>query len=132
MPLFRYTAVAERGKKEEGTIDADSLHAAKLKLVRLQIPVIQIVPLTDKQRRVVLSKQEVLNLTREMGRLLEAGLPLFETLSALEEKYRKQKAHQLFIDLCDQVRSAPNLQKHLHLDLVSICCTLWDVSSCVM
>ncbi len=105
MPLFRYTAVAEKGKKEEGTIDADSLHAAKLKLVRLQIPVIRIVPLTDKQRSVALSKQEVLNLTREMGRLLEAGLPLFEALSALEEKYRKQKAHRLFIDLCDQVRS---------------------------
>lgn len=105
MPLFQYTAVLEKGKKEEGTIDADSLQAAKLKLVRLQIPVIQIVPLTDKQRSVALSKTEVLNLTREMGRLIEAGLPLFEALSALEEKYRKQKAHRLFIDLCDQVRS---------------------------
>lgn len=105
MPLFRYTAVLEKGKKEEGTIDADSLQAAKLKLVRRQIPVIQIVPLTEKQRSVALSKTDVLNLTREMGRLLDAGLPLFEALSALEEKYRKQKAHRLFIDLCDQVRS---------------------------
>jgi len=105
MPLFRYQALSGQGKKISGTIDADHLQEAKLKLLRRQIAAIGIEPLQEKQNHSRLSKIEILNLTREVARLLQAGLPLFETLSALEEKYRGQKVHRLVLDLCDKVRS---------------------------
>lgn len=105
MPLYQYEAVSERGKAITGSIDADNLLDAKQKLVRRQVAVLKVDLLSEKQIRTVLSKKELLSLTSEIARLLQAGLPLFETLSALEEKYRGQKNHRLLLDLCDKVRS---------------------------
>ncbi len=113
MALFRYLAVSERGKKIRGTIDADHIQEAKLKLVRRQIAAIKLEPLTEKQMRSKLSKTDVLNLTREIARLLQAGLPLFEALSALEEKYKGQGPHRILLDLCDQVRSGKSFSQGL-------------------
>lgn len=113
MPLYEYRAISETGKKFKATIDADSLYDAKLKLVRRQIAVTQIEELALKKLQFKLEKEALLNLTREMGRLLHAGLPLFETLSALEEKYRGQKTHPLLLDLCDHVKSGYSLSQSL-------------------
>ena len=101
MPLFEYEALSESGKKVSSTIDADHLDDAKLKLVKRQIVVLKIRSLNEKRQKITLSKVEVLNLTREIARLLQAGLPLYETLSALEEKYRGQKGHHLLLNLSD-------------------------------
>lgn len=116
MPLFEYIAVAENGKKVTAIIDADSLQDAKLKLIRRQIAAVKINSLSGKKLKDQLSKVEVLNLTRELARLLHAGLPLFEALSALEEKYIGQKAHRILLNLADMVRTgytfSQGLAKH--------------------
>lgn len=113
MPLYQYKAVSEQGKKFTATIDADSLQDAKLKLIRRQIAVLMIDVLNEAQVKERLSQNELLNLTREMGRLLHAGLPLFETLSALEEKYRGQKPHRILLSLSDRVRSGYSFSQAL-------------------
>jgi general secretion pathway protein F len=105
MGLFRYSALNEKGRKTVGTIDAESLLDAKQKLIRRQILVTDVAPPVKKTSRCALKKSEILMLTRELARLLEAGLPLFEGLSVLEEKYRTHKAHELLLDLCDQIRA---------------------------
>lgn len=105
MALFEYQAVSERGKKVRATIDADSLQDAKLKLIRRQIAVLEIHAVGDKEMKDRLNKSDVLNLTRELSRLLSAGLPLFEALSALEEKYLGQKQHRILLNLRDMVRT---------------------------
>lgn len=88
-----------------GAIDAESLQEAKLKLIRRQILVVEVALLEEKKKKVHLSRSELLSFTRELARLLEAGLPLYESLSSLEEKYRRAKMHELLLDLCDQIRS---------------------------
>ena len=113
MPIYEYKAVSEKGKKFKATIDADSLQDAKLKLIRRQIAVLEIETLSAKQMMMRLKKEDLLNLTREIARLLHAGLPLFETLSALEEKYRGQKSHRLLLDLCDHVKSGYSFSESL-------------------
>lgn len=105
MALFRYKALDERGKNVRGAIDAESLQEAKLKLVRRQILVVEVLPLEEKRKKGSLPRSELLSLTRELSRLLEAGLPLYESLTSLEEKYRKAKMHELLLDLSDQIRS---------------------------
>lgn len=116
MPLFEYKAVSGKGRKLTATIDADSLQDAKLKLIRRQISVIEIHSLSGKKMKERLKKSEVLNLTRELTRLLHAGLPLFEALSALEEKYLGQKPHRILLNLADMIRSgytfSQGLAKH--------------------
>ncbi|HSX11287.1 MAG TPA: type II secretion system F family protein [Chlamydiales bacterium] len=114
MPLFQYVAVSDRGKKFSATIDADNLQDAKIRLIKRQVAVLRIDPLREGQlQKNSLSKQELLNLTREIARLLHAGLPLFETLAALEEKYRGQKPHALLLNLCDLVRSGLSFSQAL-------------------
>ncbi len=106
MPLFQYEAIATTGKKVRATIDADNLHDAKLKLIKREVVALKIHPV-DRQvlQKSVLTRVELLNLTREIARLLQAGLPLYETLCALEEKYRGQaRPHRLLLDLADSVR----------------------------
>ena len=66
-------------------------------------------------------------LTRELSRLLEAGLPLYESLSVLEEKYRAQTAHELLLDLSDQIRAGQPFSKALE---GHPCC--FDVLYCSM
>lgn len=119
MPLYQYKAVSDRGKTFSATLDADSLQDAKLKLIRRQIVALHLALLPEKQIQDRLSKSDVLNLTREIARLLQAGLPLFEALSALEEKYREQKGHRLLLNLSDLIRSGTSfsqgLAKHPHI-----------------
>ncbi len=105
MALYRFDALDGQGKKTRGTIDAESLFDAKQKLLKRSVFITQIEALAQHKAKALLKKQEVLNFTRELSRLLKAGLPLYECLSAMEEKYRGQKAQRILLDLCEQVRS---------------------------
>ncbi len=116
MALFRYNALSEKGRNIRGTVDAESLQDATLKLIRRQILVVNVTSLGEKRDKGTLKLSEVLSLTRELARLLDAGLPLYECLSSLEEKYCSHKTHELLLDLCDQIRSgrpfSEALKKH--------------------
>ncbi len=111
MPIFDYKALDGRGKTIRGAIDAESLQDAKQKLARKQILAIHVALVKKAKMGCPLKRQDLQLLTREMARLLQAGLPLYETLAALEEKYRSHQAHSLLLDLCDQIRSGRQLSK---------------------
>jgi len=113
MPFYEYQAISGEGKKVAANIEAENLQDAKQKLIRLQVVAIKIAPLSEKELRKALGKKEVLSLTRELARLIQAGLPLFEALSALEEKYRGQRPHKILLDLCGQVKTGQPLSRAL-------------------
>lgn len=105
MAVFRYEALDEAGKKLSGAIDAESLVDAKQKLLKQATFLTRIEELSHRPSKSLLKKGEVLNFSRELFRLLKAGLPLYESLLAMEEKYRGQKAQRLLLDLCEQVKA---------------------------
>lgn len=86
-------------------IDAENLLEAKQKLVRQSIFLTSIRPCSTYTLKWRLSKAELLNFTRELTRLLKAGIPLYECLVAMEEKYRGVSVQKLLLDLCEQVRA---------------------------
>jgi len=104
MTLFRYYALSDEGKKITGVIDADSYIMAKNRLRKDQVMVTDLVALEEKRREIVLSSSLLLDFTRALSQLLRAGLPLYESLLTLEEKYRRHKVHPLFLDLCDRLK----------------------------
>jgi general secretion pathway protein F len=112
MPLFRYSAVNAAGKYIKGVIDADSLHVAKERLRKQQILITTIDLLKNKQQ-IALPPPLLLSFTREIAQLLKAGLPLYESLLTIEEKYRRHKAHPLFLDLCDHLKEGASLSTAL-------------------
>lgn len=111
MPLFRYHAFEKNGKKVSGVIDADSFALAKERLLKQEML------LTDlslhAKKEIVLDRPLLLTFTRELAQLLQAGLPLYESLLTIEEKYRRQKCHPLFLDLCDRLKSGASLSSSL-------------------
>lgn len=107
MPLYRYKALDQGGKAIKGVIEADSFIMAKERLRKEQIVVIALDTEKEKQRH--LSMAESLAFTRELAQLLKAGLPLYESLVTIEEKYRSHRHHALFLDLCDHLKSGKAL-----------------------
>jgi len=108
MPIFRYKALTETGKKTGGVIDADSIEMAKERLRRDKILVIKLASIEHK-KEISLKSPMLLAFTRELGQLLKAGLPLYESLLTIEEKYRRHRCHPLFLDLCDRLKSGHQL-----------------------
>jgi len=106
--LFRYKAISDSGKVISGVIDADSFSLAKERLRKQQILVTELGTL-KKNSSIQLDDTLLLNFTREFGQLLRAGLPVYESLLTIEEKYRAHRVHPLFLDLCDQLKSGSSL-----------------------
>ncbi|HSX04306.1 MAG TPA: type II secretion system F family protein [Rhabdochlamydiaceae bacterium] len=113
MPLFRYKALADGGKKITGLIDADSFESAKERLLKQKILVTKLFSIDKTQKETVLDNSLLLSFTREMQQLLTAGLPLYESLLTIEEKYRKSSAHLLFLDLCDKLKGGSSFSSAL-------------------
>jgi len=112
MALFRYTFLTSTGKKT-GIIDADSYLLAKDRLLKEKILVTELVLVEEKQKRYTLTPALRLAFTREIAQLLKAGLPLYESLLTIEEKYQKTPAHPLFLDLCDALKTGTSLSTAL-------------------
>lgn len=104
MPLYRYRALTEVGKRVHGVIDADTLLLAKERLRREKILVTALEILKDRGKEHRLDHSMLLAFTRELEQLLNAGLPLYEGLLTIEEKYRRHRAHPLLLSLCDRLK----------------------------
>ncbi len=104
MPLFRYQAFIATGRKVAGVIEADSLTSAKDRL-RLQSMVItEVAPYFKTKKKKIIPFNELLDMTRMISQMLHAGIPLYETLVIVEDKYRKMPFHPILVDLCDRVK----------------------------
>lgn len=113
MALFQYTALNPNGKKMVGFINADSLEQAKEQLRKRQVLVTNLVLYKKQPADQTLTSPLLLNLTLDLYVLLRAGLPLYDSLLILEEKYCRTKAHSLLLNLCDQVKEGQHLSEAL-------------------
>jgi general secretion pathway protein F/type IV pilus assembly protein PilC len=111
--LYRYQALSNTGKKISGVIDADSLHSAKEKLRKEQILVVDLDLFQEKKKEITIPFPFLLDFTRMLGQLLRAGIPLFESLVIIEEKYHHHRFHPLLMDLCDCLKTGLSLSEAL-------------------
>lgn len=113
MAIYQYQALSDRGKKVGGIINADSLADAKDKLRTLQMMVVDVTQMEEVHKRVKLPIAVVVDFTRMVGQLLKAGIPLYESLVIIEERYRRHRFHSLFVDFCDSLKSGRPLSETL-------------------
>ncbi len=109
MGLYQYEYLVKR-KKKKFWVQAESLEEAKLLLVKKNVLVLQIYPF-QRKKNLSLSPSSLLFFTRELSKLLKAGLPLLEALFSLEEKYQKGNLHLLLLDIKDQVKGGKFLSE---------------------
>lgn len=113
MALYQYRGRCALGKKKSGTIKAETVELAKEALIRQKIYITYLVLLARNQKNLQLSKDLLVHFTRELAQLLKAGLPLYESLLTIEDKYKSHTSHLLFLELCESVKQGQQLSKAL-------------------
>ncbi|MCH9812169.1 type II secretion system F family protein, partial [bacterium] len=115
MPLFRYKELTTKKRNTSyHYIDADDLAAAKKKLHELKIIAAEIQSYDGFRKKFAISSKHLLMITKDFYYLLHSGLPLYESLLTLEEKYRGHKVYPMILDLSDNVKYGTKLSTILH------------------
>lgn len=109
MAHFSYRALKSDGEVISGLLQADSLESAKEILRRQELMVTKLIAVSKKTKKSPFSKTLLIAFTRDMAQLLQAGLPVYESLMTIEEKYKGSKAHGLFLDLIEGIRTGQAL-----------------------
>ncbi|MEB0138347.1 MULTISPECIES: type II secretion system inner membrane protein GspF [unclassified Undibacterium] len=137
MPAFRYEAIDKAGSTSKGVLNADSARAARSEL-RAQ----GLLPVTveaihqhsaageEKKRAFFaerLSTVELALFTRQLASLLEAGLPLEQSLSALLDQSERTFIRDIIASIRSEVMAgaalSDALKQHPH-DFADIYCAL--------
>ena len=113
MTLYYYQAMTEKGKMQKGIIDAFSVQDASDKLQGKSLLLIHITQAQEQSRQICLSLKERILFFGGISRLLRAGLPLYDALLVLEEKFVNSKSGALFTNLCERIKSGWALSEAL-------------------
>ncbi|TLM76471.1 type II secretion system inner membrane protein GspF [Microbulbifer harenosus] len=107
MGAFEYTALNSGGRKNRGTLEADSAKAARQQLRAKGLIPLEVAPASESGSAMasgsVLSGSPGLGikalalLTRQIATLLRAGIPLEETLGAIANQSRNQKVRRIVL-----------------------------------
>jgi general secretion pathway protein F len=117
MPIFKYRGLRSEGKETSGTIEADSLRDATLRIKNLGLYPRSIELHGDKRKTSLFRKKDrnqLSTLTRQLSVLLRSGVPLAEALNALSEE-SKGYWWRVLVDIKDRVVSGTSLSRSLDL-----------------
>lgn len=120
MAVYEYRGFTGAGEDVKGIIDADSPKAARSKLRRSGIYPVEVVTeggsapaVGVKRGREKISLPEVSVLTRQMGTLLTAGLPLCDALTALQEQTEREQTKKVIAGVRESVAEGSSLSTAL-------------------
>lgn len=111
MPLFRYQAIDYSGKKRAGLIDSHNIQEARDKLRDQGIMVTSLDAQSAKKGESSLKGDNLAAFTLQLSQMVGAGVPLYETLIALEEQTRGEKYHNVILSLGEQIKSGSSLSQ---------------------
>ena len=135
MPAFHYQALDAAGKPQSGIIEADSARNARSQLRESGLFVLEVETHAEKNKKIAfsfarrkLSLSDLSLLLRQLATLLEAGLPLEQSLSILIEQSANPYQHGLLAairadvlagqTLAQAVAQHPNDFPELHRALI--------------
>ncbi|HCY63469.1 MAG TPA: type II secretion system protein GspF [Oxalobacteraceae bacterium] len=124
MPAFRYEAVDAGGSTKKGVLNADSARAARADLraqslvpIRVEAIAAQVDAATGQTRSRgfgdKLSTVEIALFTRQLASLLEAGLPLEQSFTALLEQAERTYVRDLIASIRSEVMAGSSLSDAL-------------------
>lgn len=111
MPLYAYQALDVRGKKRKGTVEADNDREAKEKLRSQGLMVARLGESRGARGKQNLAGERLVNFTLQLSQLIGGGVPLYESLVALEEQYRSEPCHRVVLSLADQIKGGKTLSQ---------------------
>lgn len=124
MPIYEYRALEPSGREKRGTLDADSLRAARQRLRSLSLFPTEIREGAEigqaKSRDIKqyfrtnwVSVKDLSVATRQLATLVGAGLPLVSALQALADQTESFTLKRVIIDVRENVEQGSSLAKSL-------------------
>jgi general secretion pathway protein F len=119
MPVYQYRGIDAREKKVSGIVDAESAHAARQKLRRLEIFPTELAETLEKQKEARrfrflemggrVKAMELSVMTRQLSTLVGAGLPLVRCLTALTEQVQNPRLRNVLAEVREAVNEGSSL-----------------------
>jgi len=109
MALYQYQSIDAKGKKLSGTLEAQNEKEARSRLREQGVMVVQLGAQGRMSRKGSLKGDNLLAFTMQLSQLVNAGVPLYESLIALEEQVRGEPFHRIVQSLCEQVKTGQSL-----------------------
>lgn len=109
MALFHYQSLDSSGKKRSGIVEAAGEREAKIKLREQGVIVTRIKLKNSVNKRENLKGDALLAFSVQLSQLINAGVPLYESLTAIEEQSRGESYHRITLSLCEQIRNGTSL-----------------------
>ncbi len=113
MPLFEYKGIAPSSKNVSGVVDAESERAARAKLRKQRIFPTKILPHGTGFKNVRLFNrikvEDIASVTRQLSVLLSAGIPLVDSLEAVQDQAEHPTLRKAFTEIKDKVSEGARL-----------------------
>ncbi len=109
--VFHYYYLTSKGKKKSALIDAETLSEAKEKLRAQNIFVISLKQQKYLNKEKEGSNRQLPTLITQLAQLLIAGIPLYESLLALQEQYKEERLHSVLTGLAEQIKEGASLSE---------------------
>jgi len=109
MPLYQYQYADATGKRRSGTIEAQGDREAKMKLREQGLLITSLKAKSKINKKQNLKGDHLLAFTVQLSQLINAGVPLYESLTAIEEQARSDSYHRIILSLCEHIRSGSSL-----------------------
>ncbi|MCE9600117.1 MAG: type II secretion system F family protein [Spirochaetia bacterium] len=140
MPIFKYTAFNRKGKEEKGIVDAQNAAQARRILKQKSLYVKALAEDTEKKDRELfpflakilyrVPRRDVGFFARQLGTLLDAGLPLDKSIANIieqtENQYLKKALIEIRGDVIEGSKLSESMERHpaifpsLYHNLVSV------------
>lgn len=111
MALYQYQAITSEGKKRSGVIEAQSERDAKDKLRDQGLMVAKLSLKENVSRRQNLTGEDLQSFTVQLSQLVGAGIPLYESLVAIEEQSRGEAYDRILLSICEQIKGGTSLSE---------------------
>ncbi len=111
MPLYNYQAIESSGKKTTGIMEGRNENDVKDKLRQQGVMVISLEQKVRFSSRQNVRGETLLAFSVQLSQLISAGVPLYDSLMAIEEQYRGEKYHRIILSLCEQIKSGVPLSE---------------------
>ncbi|GAB4238087.1 MAG: type II secretion system F family protein [Chlamydiales bacterium] len=111
MPSFEYIAIDGEGRRQKGTIEAHDLNEAKAKLRAKGLMVSHLALKAKKRSKNALRGENLMMFTLQLSQLVNAGVPIYESLLAIEEQYQRESFHEILLSLCEKIKQGSSLSE---------------------
>ena len=119
MPIYEYKGLTKAGKNVRGSVDAENIRSARVKLKRDGVFVVDLIDKTKRQRKKKKSPSsgkgvnvnDLSNMTRQLASLIKANIPLVDALGACSDQMENITLKDALSDCKNSVNEGSSFHK---------------------